>query len=103
VKSLCAIDDKSVNIIYPLEWSEKKDFAWVYSNHRYIFDVISWGGDTHETKLKEKADLITIMNQIQYSKNNVLPEVEPQKVVESEVKASPVEDDMFRLANQSKL
>lgn len=101
VRNLCSINDKTPHFVYPLEWMYKKEFVWMYAQHPRVFDMISWAGDTQEIKLKEKEDLQLIMQQINHGCTHRQTEVIPPGGVEKQ--KSVETDDMYRLANQSKL
>lgn len=58
ISNLCWIEGKNApTVSYPFEWKTKKDILLTYVKYPSVFPHISWGGDAHETKLKEKDDL----------------------------------------------
>jgi len=61
IYNLCEMTGKhKPTIYYPYEWSLKRDILPIYVKYPFIFKEISWGGDTHEVKLKEKDDLKSV-------------------------------------------
>ena len=55
----------NLSFYYPVEWKTKRDLLIDYVNHREVFDLISWAGDTATVKLKEKDELLDIFNLMQ--------------------------------------
>ena len=49
---------------YPLEWETKESILPHYVRAKEIFDLLSWGGDSHSTKLKEKCELEESLKQL---------------------------------------
>lgn len=74
--SLSKMLNSKITPVFPFEWSYKKDLIHLYSTNPFVFDSISWAGDTSFVKLKEKEELQTMLEQIKLSIGLNRPDVQ---------------------------